>query len=169
MTETSVSAQPNSDPVTNNYADPADTTRHLDLFSDDPRDGSELRPDDLDREGFAQHVVDILNDVRKHNESTVLALIGDWGSGKTSLIEMLQRSMSETEWLITSFNPCLYPDAAGLSRGFFAELMNALPQDSQSGVVRKKIAEFARTVSPFGNLLSLVGLNASGMIRTISD
>lgn len=142
------------------------------LLGDDPRDGSSERPDELDREGFAEHLCLLLESVRKRSDSSVLALIGDWGSGKTSVLELLRKRLSAGEpanWLLATFNPWTYPDAASLQRGFFSELASALPKDSRPSSARTTLGEFARTVSPVGKLGTLLGFDAEGAIRAVGD
>ncbi|MCC2313553.1 KAP family P-loop NTPase fold protein [Cellulomonas xiejunii] len=138
------------------------------LLSDDARDGTEARPDELDRRGYADHLAQLLDNVRAQSESTVLALIGDWGSGKSSVLEMLQRGLKDP-WRVATFNPWTYPDTPSLHRGFFSELMAALPEEGRPGSARKKIGEFARTVSPLGKLGSLVGVDVQELIRAGGD
>ena len=138
------------------------------LLSDDARDGTEARPDELDRRGYADHLAKLLDNVREQSESTVLALIGDWGSGKSSVLEMLQRGLKDP-WRVATFNPWTYPDTPSLHRGFFSELMAALPEEDRPGSARKKIGEFARTVSPLGKLGSLVGVDVQELIRAGGD
>ncbi|WP_431969249.1 P-loop NTPase fold protein, partial [Actinacidiphila sp. bgisy160] len=58
------------------------------FFNDDPVDGSSAAPDLLGRWQFAQHAVELLHQVRAQSESGVLALIGPWGSGKSSVLQM---------------------------------------------------------------------------------
>lgn len=138
------------------------------LLSDDPRDGSDERPDGLDRERFSVYISELLDHVRVQSESTVLALVGDWGSGKSSVLEMLQCTLREREsWRVAIFNPWTYPDSTSLHRGFFNELAAALPKEDRPGSLREKIGDFAGAISPFGKLGGLVGLDAEGLIKAV--
>lgn len=138
------------------------------LLSDDARDGSGARPDELDRQRYADHLARLLDNVRAQSESTVLALIGDWGSGKSSVLEMLQRRLQDP-WRVAVFNPWTYPDTPSLHRGFFSELTSALPEGDRPGRARAKVGEFARTISPLGKFGSLAGLDAQDLINAAGD
>lgn len=138
------------------------------LLSDDARDGTPLRPDGLDRGTFVRHLAELLGNVQSQSESTVLALIGDWGSGKSSVLEMLHRSL-EHPWLVATFNPWTYPDPATLQRGFFNELSAALPEDARPGKARERIGEFARAISPLGKLGSLVGVDLESSLNSVGN
>ncbi|WP_277212703.1 KAP family P-loop NTPase fold protein [Isoptericola croceus] len=138
------------------------------LLSDDARDGSDAWPDELDRQGYADHLARLLDNVRVQSESTVLALIGDWGSGKSSVLKMLQCQLQDP-WRVAVFNPWAYPDTPSLHRGFFSELTSALPEGDRPGQARAKVGEFARAISPLGKLGSLAGLDAKDLIKTAGD
>lgn len=138
------------------------------LLSDDPRDGSPQRPDELGRAPFADYLAGLLQNVRSQSESSVLALIGDWGSGKTTILELLSKKL-ESEWLVGAFNPWAYPDTAALQRGFFAELTATMPKGKRPSNARTKVGDLARTVSPLGALAGVVGVNAEGMLQLAAD
>jgi hypothetical protein len=154
--------------VTNMSAEDPGTAN---LLSDDPRDGSAGRPDELDRKGFAAYLGRLVVNVSEQSESSVLALIGDWGSGKTSILELLRSELTvdKSQWLVADFNPWTYADAASLQRGFFAELIGALPENNRPSGARAKIGQLARTVSPIGKLGGVVGADMEGVIRGLGD
>lgn len=140
----------------------------LGLLSDDVRDGSEQRPDDLDRSDYAKHVANLLDRVRNQSESAVLALIGDWGAGKSTVIELLRSRLNEP-WSVATFNPWTYPDTESLQRGFFSELAAALPKEDRPGNARTTIGTFARTISPVGKVGSLIGVDLETPLRALGD
>lgn len=141
------------------------------FFSDDPIDGSQTAPDLLGRQKYVQHLVGLLNAVHTQSESSVLALIGPWGSGKSSVltmaIETLKRDHGST-WLIAEFNPWMHPDLESMLAGFFGELRQALPDDGKWGEARKRIGAFGKSISPLGSLTSLVGVDGSGIAEMLS-
>lgn len=143
--------------------------RIANLLSDDPRDGSSERPDELGRGAFVGYLRSLLDGVRSQSESTVMALIGDWGSGKSSVLELLEKQLTLTTWLVGTFNPWTYADKASLQRGFFSELAAALPENGRPSSARAKIGDLARTVSPLGKLGGIVGVDGEGIIHALAD
>lgn len=143
------------------------------LLSDDPRDGSAERPDQLGRADFVRHITTLLDSVRTQSESSVMALIGDWGSGKSSILEILRRDLAARSgvgaWLVAEFNPWSYPDPTSMQRGFFAELLTALPKEDRPQGARAKVGALAKAVSPFGKIGAIVGLDAERIIEAVGD
>ncbi|MER6571055.1 P-loop NTPase fold protein [Streptomyces sp. NPDC001093] len=144
----------------------------LSLFSDDPVDGSPSAPDLLGRRSYAREAAALVRSVRTQSDSSVLALIGAWGSGKSSVLTMtmdaLREESAETErWLIAEINPWLYPDLESLTSGLFAEIRAALPKDKRWSTARENLGKFAQEVSPLGSLTGLPGVNASGVMKVI--
>lgn len=115
---------------------------------------------------------DLLSAVREQSPSAVLALLGDWGSGKSTILEMLMLRLAERNeapWLVATFNPWTYPDSESLQRGFFSELRAAMPSDVGGGKARESLGELARTLSPFGALAGVVGIDGERLIRHAGD
>ncbi|MFC6677875.1 P-loop NTPase fold protein [Nonomuraea ferruginea] len=127
------------------------------LFNDDPVDGSDDLPDLLGRSAYAKDLAAVLDRVSRHESSSVLALIGPWGSGKSSLIAMTRRSLIERqaprEWLMAEYNPWSYTDVDTLIAGFFAEIRDALPEDGRWSETRDKIREFGKSIKPYAGLI----------------
>jgi predicted KAP-like P-loop ATPase len=142
------------------------------FLGDDPVDGSANSPDRLDRAAYSDHVVSLLNRVRDQSESSVLAMISPWGTGKSSVLLMLAsrlRSAVPAQWIVAEFNPWMYADQDALQTGFFAELRGALPQDKRWNDVRKSLGDFGQTISPLGKLGALAGLDVSGIMSKFSQ
>ncbi|WP_327030200.1 KAP family NTPase [Micromonospora sp. NBC_01740] len=140
------------------------------LLGDDPIDGSHEHPDRLDRGKYAVQLLPLLERVRAQSESSVLAMIGPWGSGKSSVLAMMMRELRQDDtWLVAEFNPWAYSDIESLQLGFFAELRAALPEDGQWRETRKKIGDFSRAVSPLGKIGGLVGVDAESAMQRLSD
>lgn len=141
------------------------------LLRDDPVSGTEGSPDRLDRGTFADHLVIVLERVRGQSESSVLAMIGPWGSGKSSLLEMTTQRLRTAPgpgWLIADFNPWSYGDNDSLQAGFFAELRAAMPKGKQWDETRRSIGELGRAVSPFGRLGALVGVDGEPLVEGLA-
>ncbi|MFE6274426.1 P-loop NTPase fold protein [Streptomyces goshikiensis] len=146
------------------------------FFNDDPVDGSADAPDLLGRQQYAQHAVELLHQVRDQSESGVLALIGPWGSGKSSVLQMaiqhLKNAVSSADtrvWSVAELNPWMYSDLESLTLALFSEIRAALPDDGQWSELRKKVGAFGQSVSPLGKLTGLLGLDSSELIKLVAE
>lgn len=146
-------------------------SRAANLLGDDPRDGSEERPDELDRTGFVDYVGGLVNRVREQSDSSVMALIGEWGSGKSSILSQLCRNFRENDgpWTVVEFNPWSYPDPESLQVGFFTELRAQLPKDARDNDLRKKIGQLSKAVSPYSKVISVVGVDPSDSFKALGE
>ncbi|BAJ25868.1 MULTISPECIES: P-loop NTPase fold protein [Kitasatospora] len=144
------------------------------FFNDDPVDGSPDAPDLLGHQRYAHHAVGLLQEVRGQSESGVLALIGPWGSGKSSVLQMVLRNLRQgpadgVSWSVAELNPWLYPDLDTLTMALFSEIRGALPKDDQWSETRKKIGNFGQAISPLGKVGGLLGLDPSEAIKALSE
>jgi energy-coupling factor transporter ATP-binding protein EcfA2 len=141
------------------------------FFSDDSVDGSPSRPDLLGRRKYAQSSVELLRRVREQSDSGVLALIGPWGSGKSSVLEMtigLLKEATADQWLVADLNPWLYPDLDSLTAALFAEIRNALPKDKRWSKSRESLAEFAKEIAPLGSLAGVLRVDGKSILQLVS-
>lgn len=140
-------------------------------FSDTPHDGAD---DLLGRGNFIASVVSVIENVGDQDASTVLGLIGSWGSGKTSILNTVATQLGKKEerrreWIVSNFNPWYFQDLASLQLGFFRELSTALPKGAKDTKPRERLAKFLGAVAPFGALGGLVGVDAAGMLEKLSN
>ena len=96
--------------------------------------------DKLGRKGFARELAARISGFRRQ-QSIVLAITGEWGSGKTSLKNMVSSFLSKGKNAVEvlEFSPWQYSGHSVLSESFFAELAKLLGR--KSSVEYKKIAE----------------------------
>ena len=141
------------------------------LFSDDPVDGTEDAPDVLGRRAYAEHVVALLERVRRQSESSVLAMIAPWGAGKSSVLAMtislLKARGGADGWLVAEYNPWTYSDLESWIHGFFAELRQALPKDARWSEARRRLGEFAKAISPLGALGALAEVQGLHTVASV--
>ena len=141
------------------------------LFNDDPVDGSQASPDLLGRKKYARHAAALLRRVREQSDSGVLALIGPWGSGKSSVLQMTMEALKEDApdpWSVAELNPWMYSDLESLTAALFAEIREALSKDARWSESRKRLSEFGQAISPMGTLTALVGFDSSPAIKEIA-
>ncbi|MGW2869936.1 P-loop NTPase fold protein [Kitasatospora sp. NPDC001225] len=142
------------------------------FFNDDPVDGSAVLPDLLGHERYADHSVGLLREVRDQSESGVLALIGPWGSGKSSVLKMVLRRLRNAEpasWSVAELNPWLYSDLDSLTAALFSEIRAALPKGERWSVAREKVRDFGVSVSPLGKIGGFLGLDVSEVVKDIAE
>lgn len=124
------------------------------FFNDEPFLDGDGGNDLLGHGRYAEHVIGLLGRVREQTETGVLALIGPWGSGKSSVLGrvmgQLQAGDTADDWLIAELNPWLYSDLESLTLALFSEIRAALPDDQRWSEVRQRIGGFGQAISPLG-------------------
>lgn len=141
------------------------------FLSDEPIVGIGKSLDSLDRENFAAHVVELLDRVRSQAPSSVLALIGPWGSGKSSILNLISENLvlSKSEWISISFNPWDYSDTESILLAFFSALRSELPRTDKWDSVREKVGNFGAAISPLGKLTAALGVDSSPALKLFSE
>jgi len=102
------------------------------------------KEDILGRKSFAQSLGDAILSY-KEKESIVIGLFGEWGSGKTSIINMaiehvnsvLEKEADHKKPIIVNFNPWNYSDQNQLISQFFRQLSLILRRPDYSSSVNK--------------------------------
>jgi predicted KAP-like P-loop ATPase len=150
-------------------------THHHGTPNDDPILDNEDSPDLLGRSDFADSAAAVIDRLRQNESSSVIAMIGAWGSGKSSMLNMLRRRISqpptspEKGWIIVDFNPWYYSDLQSLQAGFFRELTAALPVDQRWTTARSTIASIGKATAPLTSVFSILGLDPSQAIDKAAE
>lgn len=143
-------------------------------FSDFPL--TDITQDKFDRKNFVNKVVELISSYLKYDQSTVFALIGSWGSGKSSILNFITeefntkptQNSANTRPEIIYFNPWYYQDQESLQTGFFAEL-SATFTKLEWPELRDEIAKVARAIAPIASLGAFFGLDASKALDGFAD
>ena len=120
------------------------------------------KQDILARAKFAERLATDLQSW-EGNDSLVVALYGAWGSGKTSLKNMLleaNRRKKKTTLPVIEFNPWQLSGTGSIPASFFRELGIALRVEGPGQDVEKrskKLNAYATTLSLVGTTADLVG------------
>lgn len=137
-------------------------------FADDPI--TSAAQDRLDRGPFAARAADLLADVAASSTSNVAGLIGAWGSGKSSVLAMLEENIeARSGWEVVRYNPWALSDLPTLIVEFFAAIRDALPAQSEA---RRALAGYVGRIAPLTSLLSaipLIGIDPSKGLEAIAD
>jgi predicted KAP-like P-loop ATPase len=150
-----------------NPAQTVEGDNHLYLLADDPISSS--REDIFNREAFAQRIAELVSHIRTQTPTSVLALIGPWGSGKSSLLNLVRERVNGfTEWEVVEFNPWVLSDLESIIRNFFGTLISAIPKDTQQEQLRKKLARYATSVSPYAGILQVPGIQLDKALEQLA-
>ena len=102
---------------------------------------------DVDAREFAQNVLEI-----DPSEGVVVGVLGPWGSGKTSFINLARNELKKKKNPILDFNPWMFSGTAQLVESFFIELASQLKMDRNGRLtkVSKLFETYGRTFSGLG-------------------
>tara|TARA_R110002050_G_scaffold6037_3_gene25792 strand:- start:2414 stop:4681 length:2268 start_codon:yes stop_codon:yes gene_type:complete len=113
------------------------------------------KEDFLSRKNFSTHLGKALL-TWEEKESLVIALYGEWGSGKSSVINLAKEHTKESEEenkpTIIEFNPWFFSDLDNLSQYFFNEIATELEIKNDD----KKDKEIAEKLKLYAKLLQII-------------
>ncbi|MFE3290063.1 P-loop NTPase fold protein [Rhodococcus sp. NPDC059234] len=135
-----------------------DSATHV--FTDAPIVGS--RADRLERQTFAEHVADRIV-AAGGGDSVAFGLTGAWGSGKTSVLRMIEEKMPQ-EWAVRYFTPWAASDPASLVGEFYATISSALPAVFRRKIV-KKFQAMVPIVAGAAAAIPVAGQAASSTVK----
>jgi predicted KAP-like P-loop ATPase len=116
----------------------------------------EFDQDRLDRGTFARALGKVLA-AYDRSENLVVGLYGEWGLGKTSLLNLALKSLesSEPPPIVVYFNPWYFSDRENLVRQFFVGLSLAIGHQGKSKTydrVSRLLKQLAKGVDALGDL-----------------
>lgn len=140
---------------------------HLALHDEPLRPGE---PDLLGREGFVEALARTIL-VAPSDSSMVFAVYGPWGSGKTSLISLLETSLGTSEKTppvhVIKFNPWLFSGRKILFEAFFAEVGSKMQSSTNEAVGKagKNLRRLGMVLSGTGTAITTANdlLNMAGV------
>ena len=112
-----------------------------------------IKNGDADRLQRRDGAKSLANDIREvdASEGYVVGIVGPWGSGKTSIVNMVRESLEGDPSLpVIDFNPWIFSGSDELVQSFFRELA------AQMRLKGDRLAEIASTVDAYSDLLSPV-------------
>jgi hypothetical protein len=84
-------------------------------------------------------------------EGVVVGVLGPWGAGKTSLINMIEEALSSDDQIpVVRFNPWMFSGTDQLVDRFFSEIAHQLGQRPQAAVkgIARNLALYGKVLSP---------------------
>lgn len=123
--------------------------------------------DQLARSPFASRLADAVLAVEGENSSCVFALIGPWGGGKTSVLNLARSSLSAkgATWDVVDFSPWMVTGLESLVSEFFAALESGLGGSDHD--LKKRLGDIAGQLIPASTVLKLVGVDAAPALEAI--
>jgi hypothetical protein len=120
--------------------------------------------DRFNRYRFSSRIADTIIK-RDTKEGLVIGLYGIWGEGKSSVLNMIEKDLSENnEVLIVKFNPWRFKDEDALILNFFKNISIVLDKE-----LNTKTEKLGRFLSKYGSITSVVNLNLSEIGKSLSD
>ncbi|RYY85119.1 MAG: hypothetical protein EOO15_17790 [Chitinophagaceae bacterium] len=118
-----------------------------------------LKHDKLSRTGFATMAVKALRQLSSHS-GFVLSVEGEWGSGKTSALALMDALLSDRQVfpadpIVVHFNPWLVGDRDALLRQFLNAIASKLELTDNAGV-GKRIAKELKAYGKVFDVLKLI-------------
>ncbi len=125
-------------------------------WRDEPIDAA---GDTLGRREVAKVMTTQVRALHSWDSSVVFGLTGAWGSGKSSMINMVVDELrddapDQQPWIISRFTPWAASDAEALIREFYLALTEQLPD---KGKARKKMLKLAVAGSPLLKVIPMAG------------
>ena len=107
----------------------------------------------------------------KNRDSLTIGIVGKWGSGKTSFINMvLENFEGNDKYIVIKFNPWNISSRKQLISDFFLQLSNNIKKENESNKIIVTIGKSLGTLSKFFKPLGLIPpLSLLGTIGDITE
>jgi hypothetical protein len=120
--------------------------------------------DKLGRGPFVEQLTDALVDKKnKRSSGLVVSLLGAWGSGKTSILNLLEADLKSRyqNAVVLRFDPWLIANRDSLVRQFLSDLGNVLSKDA--GAASKAAKKARELLSEYDGVIN-IGIDAVGLL-----
>ncbi|WP_339010750.1 KAP family P-loop NTPase fold protein [Fusobacterium animalis] len=123
--------------------------------------------------GRKKAVSDLAKEIEhyKNKDSLTIGIVGKWGSGKTSFINMVLESFKgNNNYIVIKFNPWNISSRKQLISDFFLQLSNNIKKENESNEIIGTIGKSLGTLSKFFKPLGLIPpLSLLGTIGDITE
>ena len=98
-------------------------------------------------EGFVNRIINYVENTNVSRNAYSIGLVGQWGEGKTSLMNLIKSKLPSNKFLIIDFNPRLSKNAEHIQSDFLVKLRKAMkPYVTGLGVSFDRYAESINAV-----------------------
>lgn len=137
----------------------------INYFADNPI--STASEDLLQRSKFVERIVREI-DMIDASQGYVLAVMGQWGSGKTSVLNLVKGCLQNKEMLVVDYNPWLLSGTEALVAGLFGEINAQLKQrGKQYRSIATRMLRYSELVAPFA-AIPVAGSWSAGLLAMAS-
>ena len=144
---------------------PKKTPSAISYFADNPI--STASEDLLQRSKFVERIVREI-DMIDASQGYVMAVMGQWGSGKTSVLNLVKESLRNKEMLVVDYNPWLLSGTEALVAGVFGEINVHLKQrGKQYRSIATKMLRYSELVAPIA-AIPVAGSWSAGLLAMAS-
>lgn len=119
------------------------------------RDITDEGRDEFGRQQFATRIAESIAS-RSEESSIVFGLYGEWGQGKTTVLNFIRKKLENNQGIILiNFNPWMFQNEEGLLKDFFQTVADKLQVPLHSGVEKagKFVEQWGGATAPFSGLL----------------
>lgn len=116
---------------------------------------------------YGETLVDqLLSTMKKHEQSIAVGITGEWGSGKTTFLNLLKNNLDKRAEIV-EFNPWMCQTPEQVTRDFFASLRHQLSQKHSS--LSKPISHYAKYLEKIRiSILGSIWFESSPLIKAPS-
>ena len=140
---------------------PKNTPSAINYFADNPI--SAASEDLLQRGKFVKRIVREI-EMTDASQGCVLAVMGQWGSGKTSVLNLVKESLQNKEMIVVDYNPWLLSGTEALVAGLFGEINAQFKQRGKRyRSIATKMLRYSELVAPFA-AIPIAGSWSAGLL-----
>ena len=127
--------------------------------------------DQFERSGYASKVARLIQDTAAPSESTIYGLTGEWGSGKTSLVNFIRQDLKKLSdnWEIVDYNPWVASDPESLIEEFYRSIVESLPKNVIGEQLKAILKKTFRSIGPIAGTLGSLGFVDHLVVSKIVD
>ena len=107
------------------------------------------KEDQFERAATYERIVELCTGGMDTSAGATIGLVGPWGSGKTSCLNIARKMLEGQKVTVVEFNPWLRSSAEGIVVGLISEVAGAIEKTKGSGrkKLMKKLKEYRRVIN----------------------